>query len=470
MGAFYGKISPGGIKRLRVMSALFFFAFLIAAIFAFASYHYQKKALYYHADCKLDELACCAMEECKGQISPAKFSKMLSVKYKLRNLGQATITNGRLIHENGNFTFLQKKLNLNECQKACCNMESQFCTYSDSEGEWRVILIPALCNDKKKRIFAAAASLAPINGKLDDSIFSILSISALIFVLSIGFMHIAQKMHFRFAEETISNNPAPTEESIYNGAMFDAMESRISELEHERNHAQLEAKAKSAFLSNAAHELKTPLNPIIGFADMLIKENLGGVQLRMARQIHLNASKELELVEDILEYARLDTGRIKLELKDANIKNELETCVSIMKTLKKEASIRLTIDNNVGKFKVDPKRFRQIILKLLSNAVKFMPNECHINIHASIAQDSEKGEILRVSVRDYGIGIAESDFDKIFQPFGKLDTKETKSFEGIGLGLVTAKRLTELHGGSIELESKPGAGSRFTVNFPESRA
>jgi signal transduction histidine kinase len=350
-------------------------------------------------------------------------------------------------------------------------MKNQFCTLEDSTGEWRVILIPAVCKDKQKRVFAAAASLAPLSGKMDESIISILSTSALVFICAMGFLHIANKMHFRFAEELISDkNETESRNENYSGTLFDAMERRISHLEFELNDAKTEAAAKSLFLSNAAHELKTPLSPIVGFADMLAKERLDSVHLRMVKQIRQNAFRELELVEDILEYARLDSGRIKLEAKEVNIKNELESCISQMKTYHPGAKIFLDVDKDLDKFKIDPNRFRQIILKLLSNAIKFMPVDGETHVSAAIQEDPEREKNLIVSVHDNGIGIAESDFDKIFQPFGKIDSTKAKSFEGIGLGLVTAKRLAELHGGRIDLESQPGKGSKFIVNLPSKEA
>lgn len=466
MGAFYGKKTAGVFKRARNSVAIVIFAFLIAIVFIFSAYHHNKNNLYCYIDSHLHTAACCAQENCPGKINPNEFRETLA-KYNLRNLGQALIHKGKVVCEKGNCDFLKKCDDISNCEKAYSQMQTQFCSFKDSKGEWRVILIPVICNDNKKRVFAAAASLAPVSGKLNDSIISLLSLAALVFVSAVGFLHIARKVHFRFAEELAVNS---NESENYRGEIFDALESKITELEHECNSAKKKAEEKSSFLSNAAHELKTPLNPIIGFADMLVKEKLDSVHSRMVKQIHENAYKELELVEDILEYARLDTGRIKLKLEEVNIKNELEACVCQMKETKARSTINLKVNNDVNKFKVDPKRFRQIILKLLSNAVKFMPGEGQINVFATLARNPGKGEILKVSVRDYGIGIAASDFDKIFQPFGKLDTTETKSFAGIGLGLVTAKRLTELHGGSIELESQPGKGSRFTANFPSPSA
>jgi signal transduction histidine kinase len=230
------------------------------------------------------------------------------------------------------------------------------------------------------------------------------------------------------------------------------------------------SRAKTQFLANMSHELRTPLNAIIGFSDMLgagIHGPLMSRQKEYLGDIHLSALHLLELINDILNVAKIESGSYALHDQALNL-SEIVTATRRMMIGKTEEK-RLELDSAC----VDPdcwvlgdeRALRQIVLNLLSNAVKFTPKGGRISL--SIIRNSEGG--LTLTVADTGIGIPQEHLDLVLRPFHQVDSSDTRRHDGTGLGLPLAKALVEKHGGTLQLESQLGRGTRVSVILPARR-
>lgn len=223
---------------------------------------------------------------------------------------------------------------------------------------------------------------------------------------------------------------------------------------------------KSEFLANASHELRTPLNAIIGFSGFLRRRMFGELNEKQAEyveDIYTSGNHLLSLINDLLDLAKVEAGRIELEVKPFDLPAAVVGAVSLVKERANNHGIRieLSIDQQLGAFSGDERKLKQIMLNLLSNAVKFTPDGGRIDVSA---QPITGG--ARISVRDTGVGIRPEDQQAVFEEFRQVGDDAHKR-EGTGLGLTLTKRLVELHGGTIRVESKAGQGSTFTIDILE---
>jgi PAS domain S-box-containing protein len=226
---------------------------------------------------------------------------------------------------------------------------------------------------------------------------------------------------------------------------------------------------KSQFLARMSHELRTPMNAIVGFSDLLADEAegaLGESYRDYVEHIRDGAKHLLSLINDVLDLSKIEAGRVELFCSDINVADHLADMLSLIKSLAGASKIRIKsyVPGELGVY-ADRTRFKQIFFNLLSNAVKFTPEGGVISIEAV-----EQNECVSIAVADTGVGIPAEEQQAIFNEFhqGSVTTNGVK--EGSGLGLAITKRLVELHGGVIQVESELGKGSRFTVTLPSGRA
>lgn len=237
------------------------------------------------------------------------------------------------------------------------------------------------------------------------------------------------------------------------------------ELQNMMEKAQESDRLKTRFLANMSHELRTPLNAIIGFAQVILEGidgELTDVQRNDMTAIHQSGVHLLDMINDILDVAKIEAGQMALDLEEAQIQDVIQSVISSANGLIKGKQIELKseMEANLPRIRVDRTRLRQIILNLVSNAAKFTTRG---RIVVKAVQESA---MIRVSVTDTGIGIRQEDLPKLFKEFRQLDASTTRNQGGTGLGLTIAKRFVELHGGRIWVESQFGIGTTFSFNLP----
>jgi len=223
---------------------------------------------------------------------------------------------------------------------------------------------------------------------------------------------------------------------------------------------------KSEFLASMSHELRTPLNAVIGFSEVLKDGLLGELrpeQLDYITEIFESGRHLLSLINDILDLSRIEAGKMELEPDTVEIAPLAQNAIIIMRERAARGSVALSyyIEPGLETMEADPRKLRQILYNLLSNAVKFTPEAGFARLEVC-----RRGDDIEFAVTDSGIGISPEDQLRLFRPFEQLDGGVDRKFEGTGLGLVMVKSLAELHGGTLGLESEPGAGSRFWVRLP----
>jgi signal transduction histidine kinase len=226
---------------------------------------------------------------------------------------------------------------------------------------------------------------------------------------------------------------------------------------------------KSEFLANMSHELRTPLNAILGFSQVLREGLFGEVnekQVEYLEDILASGNHLLSRINDVLDLSKVEAGQIELEPAPFSLREALERGVVMLKerALKNGVDLRLEPSPEVDVVTADERRIRQVVFNLLSNAVKFTPEGGRIVV-SSARHDGE----LRIAVADTGPGIAREDQERIFEEFQQTDLGARQQ-EGTGLGLALSRRLIELHGGRIWVESEPGEGSTFVVALPAGAA
>jgi signal transduction histidine kinase len=246
--------------------------------------------------------------------------------------------------------------------------------------------------------------------------------------------------------------------AIQNARLFREIADKSAQLEAASRH-------KSEFLANMSHELRTPLNAIIGFSEVLTERMFGELnekQDEYLRDIHASGQHLLSLINDILDLSKIEAGRMELERSAFDLPSAIENALILVRERASRRGIRLgsTIDDRLGAIDGDERKVKQVLLNLLSNALKFTPEGGRIDVGARV--DGDRAEI---SVADTGIGIALADQDAVFEEFRQVGTADKKA-EGTGLGLALSRKFIELHGGRIWVQSQLGAGATFTFTLP----
>ncbi len=227
---------------------------------------------------------------------------------------------------------------------------------------------------------------------------------------------------------------------------------------------------KDEFLANMSHELRTPLNVILGLSESLLEEVFGTLnnqQKTTVSTIEQSGQHLLSLINDILDLSKIEASKLELNLTNACIAELCKSSVVFVKqqAFSKKIKLNVILPNDLEKTALDERRMRQVLINLLNNAVKFTPNHGQITLEVQVRICEDRPWIY-FSVSDTGIGITATDQIRLFQPFIQLDSKLNRQYEGTGLGLALVKRIVELHGGEVNLQSVLGMGSCFTVRLP----
>ncbi len=236
----------------------------------------------------------------------------------------------------------------------------------------------------------------------------------------------------------------------------------------EREAARAANDAKTQFLANMSHELRTPLNAIIGFSEVLEQQMFGPLTPRYqeySRDI-LGAGRHLlALINDILDLSRIEVGRYEIAAAPIDVADPLGSCVTMMRDrfASKGQAFDVELDGGGRPFVADPRIIKQVVLNLLSNAAKFTPERGRIGLSVRVVP----GGTLRIVVTDSGVGMSREAVARAFDPFWQEEHAYHRKHEGTGLGLAITRRLVELHGGTIEIASAPGAGTTVSVSLPD---
>ena len=254
--------------------------------------------------------------------------------------------------------------------------------------------------------------------------------------------------------------------AIENVRLLNDLRQRTAELEEKSRQLAIASQHKSQFLANMSHELRTPMNAILGYTDLILNGMYGEIPTRMHgvhERIHSNGRHLLGLINDVLDLSKIEAGQLILSLADYSISNVIKDVLTTVGPLAAEKQLALKSEMSPelpARGRGDERRILQVLLNLVGNAIKFTDSG-EVTVEASAADGA-----FKIAVRDTGPGIPVSEQGKIFEEFQQADTLRTRRKGGTGLGLSIAKRIVEMHGGRISVQSTPGHGSTFCVILP----
>ena len=323
-----------------------------------------------------------------------------------------------------------------------------------------VVEIPDVHEDPDYAIHAAARA---------SDYRSVLAVPLLRGTLPIGAIAVARPQPGRFPDKQITLLQTFADQAVIaieNVRLFREIQEKSAQLEVANQQLEVANKHKSDFLANMSHELRTPLNAIIGFSEALMDRMFGDLnekQLEYQKDIHESGKHLLSLINDILDLSKIEAGHMELELSNFHLPTAVSNAVILVRerAMRHGITLGIEIDQRLGEVQADERKVKQILLNLLSNAVKFTPDGGRVDVSAKL--DTDKVEI---SVKDTGVGIASADQTSLFEEFKQLGNDSSRKAEGTGLGLALTKRLVELHGGQILVDSAVGKGSTFRVLLP----
>ncbi|HBG69336.1 MAG: hypothetical protein A2W93_16225 [Bacteroidetes bacterium GWF2_43_63] len=243
---------------------------------------------------------------------------------------------------------------------------------------------------------------------------------------------------------------------------------KTEQLQMEKDLAEAASRAKSEFLANVSHEIRNPLNSIVGMAKTLSRTQLSNDVQDIVDAILTSSDNLLNIINDVLDLSKIEANRIELENKDFNVDGIFNEVRSMFKSVAINKSLHFEIRKDVSvpaRLRGDEIRLRQMVINLVGNAVKFT-DKGSVNVRVSATPAPDGQTLLTTEVEDTGIGIKKEDIGKLFQSFTQLDSSSTKKFSGTGLGLAIVKSFAEMMGGEISVESEFGSGSRFVLKIP----
>jgi len=373
----------------------------------------------------------------------------------------------------------------------------------DSQGRSIYPLIPSQISDPsfEKRVISreintGGANLGMISVIYDFSklikdvqsqsyeLFSVISFLIVVFALAIGlllqFLIVRPVNHLKNASDALAGGnyevklPRPTRDEIgHLVRSFDAMRNQIKFVQDELLEASTQAKAasetKSAFLANMSHEIRTPMNGILGLADVLIEEAETPELRESLEIIRRSSSRLLNLLNEVLDISKIEAGTFRIKLETADIVKVCSDQVTLFQAAAaaKNVDLSFSVNDAPACVRIDPVRVQQILSNLISNAIKFT-SDGFVRVTLTVERSSEEPRLI-ISVKDSGIGISEEDHDKVFLEFIQVGRSQTGSNKGTGLGLAICRKVVDLMGGTIKLQSQLGHGSEFVVKLPFKR-
>jgi two-component system cell cycle sensor histidine kinase PleC len=230
-------------------------------------------------------------------------------------------------------------------------------------------------------------------------------------------------------------------------------------------------RSKTEFLANMSHELRTPLNAIIGFSQMICDRTYGPLgddrYLEWAKYVNASGTHLLQLINDILDLAKIEAGQLTIAPQYVDVGNLLKDCDAMLITRAKTSNIALTfkVMADMPPVFADGLRIKQIVLNLTENAIKFTSKGGSVRVTADSTQDGG----TRIQISDTGVGMTKQQMKKALERFSQIKTDQLATNEGVGLGLAICKSLMELHGGTLDIDSVPGEGTTASIVFPPRR-
>jgi PAS domain S-box-containing protein len=259
----------------------------------------------------------------------------------------------------------------------------------------------------------------------------------------------------------------------YEGSVWDVTERKEAEeaMRYARVQAEISSRTRMEFLANMSHELRTPLNAVIGFSEIIKDEVMGPLEIKVykeyAQDIYDSGNYLLKIISEILEVSKIETGNRELNVSDFKLIKAVKACMTIMTSRIDQAGVTVTVDlpEDLPELLAEELGFKQIMLNLIGNAIKFTPQGGKVQVTASLQQNGE----MFIDIIDNGIGMSAEEIKKALQPFGKVDTTFSGMKAGTGLGLTIVESLVKLHGGELRIISQKGAGTTARVVMPASR-
>ena len=243
-----------------------------------------------------------------------------------------------------------------------------------------------------------------------------------------------------------------------------AINERDLELKRQIAKAEQATKAKSNFVSTMSHEIRTPLNAIIGLTELTLDSDLSGEQRDNLETAKLSADSLLSIINDILDFSKIEAGKLELEVVEFSLTDVLNECEKILSLSAKKKNLNFRFyyrhDENYI-YRGDPFRLKQILLNIINNAIKFTSEQGDVNVHLTVMDKSSTSALIRFEIQDTGIGIDKAKRENLFEAFSQEDQSTTRKFGGTGLGLSISKKLIDLMGGTIGVESEVDVGSTF---------